>query len=333
MKENGSKKSIGGVARAQKLTPERRREIAQIAAQARWEPDDDTPYAIREGLLPIGEVELECSVLKDRRRIFHKRGLARALGMKSRGGNIFMRTMNRKGLGSVIPEKLRDTLDNPIIFKTLKGDPAHGYEGKVLIEICDAIWEAKKQNALSATQEDLAKQAEIILRSAAKVGIIALIDEAAGFTKDKLREEYKELFKEFIRNECREWEKEFPDQLFDVIYSIYKLPRTSKNKHPQFFGHFIRKYIYAPLANSNGAILEMLDEKNPVVYVCGGRRYKMFQFLTETIGLAALRAHIWQIVGIGSATRSKESFDRGFKKAFPQSGTQGDLFDDLYDLD
>ncbi len=328
-----SGKAKGGLVRAQKLSPERRKEIAQEAALARWKGDGSMLEALREGILPFGEIDLECYVLKDRRRVFHKRGMARALGMKSQGGNVFMRAMGRKGLGSVIPEKLRDALDNPIVFKAINGDLAHGYEGSILIEICDAIWEAGKQNKLTPTQKDLARQAEIILRSAAKVGIAALIDEATGFTKDKWKEEYRELFKEFIRNEHRKWASEFPDQFFDVIYNLYKLPRKHKNQHPQFFAGFIRKYVYSPLLNSRGAILELLDEKNPTVYVGGGRRHKLFQFLEDEVGMPALRAHIWQIVGIGNATKTKESFERGFSRAFPQAGAQGDLFDDYKDLD
>lgn len=331
--EEASGKAKGGLARAQSLSPERRRQIAQEAALARWQGDPSSPEAIKEGLLPIGDIDLECYVLKDRRRIFHKRGMARALAMKSQGGNVFMRAVNRKGLGSVIPEKLREALDNPIVFTTIRGDLAHGYEGTTLIELCDAIWEANKQRKLTSKQLDLARQAELILRSAAKIGIIALIDEATGYIKDKAREEYKELFREFILNEHREWAREFPDQFFDVIYSLYRLPRRHKHKHPQFFSHFIRKYVYAPLANSNGAILEMLDEKNPTVYVGGGRRYKLFQFLEEKVGLPALRAHIWQVIGIGNATQTKEGFERGFKKAFPQAGYQGELFEDLFDYE
>jgi hypothetical protein len=327
-----SGKAKGGLVRAQNLTPERRSEIAQKGAQARWGGDGSIPVAIKEGLLPIGDIELECYVLKDRRRVFHKRGMARALAMKSQGGNVFMRAVNRKGLGSVIPEKLREALENPIVFKAFGGDLAHGYEGTVLIDLCDAIWEAKKQKKLTPAQEDLARQAEIILRSAAKVGIVALIDEATGHIKDKWKEEYRELFKQFILEEHRKWASEFPDQFFDVIYNLYKLPRKYKNKHPQFFGHFIRKYVYSPLLNSRGAILELLDEKNPTVYVGGGRRYKLFQFLEEEVGMVALRAHIWQIVGIGNATKTKESFERGFNKAFPQAGTQPGFWDDEEDL-
>lgn len=302
--------------------------IAQKAAAARWKADDSFPYAIHEGLLPLGDTPLECYVLKDGRRVFHKRSMRKAIGLRSVSGSVFLRTINSKGLGSLIPDKTKETLNNPIIFRHLQGGLADGYEATVLIDICDAIWEAKQQKKLTQSQYLIGVKAEIILRSAAKIGIVALIDEATGYIKDKGKEEYRELFREFIRNECREWEREFPEQFFDLIYKLYKLPRKHKNKHPQFFGHFIRKYVYAPLANSNGAILEMLDEKNPIVYTSGGRKYKMHTFLTETVGIPSLKAHLWQIIGIGAATRSKDSFERGFNKAFPQIGHQYELFDD-----
>lgn len=322
----------GGIARAEVLSPERRSEIARLAALTRFGkaplPSGELPKAARDGILRIGDVGLDCFVLEDRRRLFHKRGIAKALGMKSGGGNVLMRTLNRKGLGSVIPDKVREKFDNPIIFKPLKGgDPAHGFEATALIELCDAIWEARKQGKLRSQQEFLGVQAEIIIRASAKVGIIALIDEATGYILDKRREEYRELFREFLREEFRTWKQEFPDEFFEMIYRLYNLKRTPGTRHPQFFGHFIRRYIYAPLANSNGAILEMLDEKNPVVYTNGGRRYKMFQYLSDVIGVEAFRRHLWKTVGIGSAARTKEGFDRAFTMAFPQAGSQGMLFD------
>jgi hypothetical protein len=57
----------------------------------------------------------------------------------------------------------------------------------------------------------------------------------------------------------------YPDKFFDMIYKLYGLKRKNPDstKHPQFFGKFIRKYIYYPLANSHGAILEHLEQKNP----------------------------------------------------------------------
>jgi hypothetical protein len=324
-------KARGGKAAAALLTPEQRKDRAQKAALSRWQPSGDIPVpeAIRDGQLQIGDIWIDCYVLKDGRRLFHKRGLAKALGLKSEGGNAFMKSMGRKSLGSVITGSLREKLDNPVIFKPLSGDPAHGYEGIFVIELCDAIWEAGRAGKLHPNQEFLSKQSEIIVRSSAKVGIIALIDEATGYIKDKQKEEYRELFKEFIRSECREWEKEFPDQFFEMLYRMYNLKRNKdKTRHPQFFGKFIRKYIYSPLANSKGAILEMLDEKNPVVYKSGGRKFKMFTFLSDEIGLPSFRAHMWQIIGIGNATRTKEGFQKGFNSAFPKSGDQMGLFED-----
>ena len=87
----------------------------------------------------------------------------------------------------------------------------------------------------------------------------------------------------------------------------------------------VHRYVYAPLANSNGAILEELDKKNPVVYTNGGRRYKMYQFLSEQVGMPALRAHLWQTVGIGAVVNDHLSFERAFYKAAlpsPRDGNQ-----------
>src|ERR1017187_84372 len=327
--EPASKQSLGGLARAEKLPAKERKAIAKNAAKARWEAARErarqiedpsrTPEALCEGAMEIGSVQIECYVLDNLKRVIHKRGMAKALGMKSEGGNVFMRAMGRKGLGSVIGEELRSKLDNPLIFKTLTADLGHGYDATILIDICDAIIEAAKTDKLGPNQEDLAKQAEIIIPASAKLGIVALVDDATGFIADKRREQYKELFREFIREEIKLYdEPQFPDQLFDVIYKIYGLPRKSDTQnHPQFFGKFIRKYIYEPLANSNGAILEMLDEKNPVVYVNGGRRYKMYNFLSDVVGMPKLKAHFWQVIGIGNSVKNKAQFERSFYTAFP----------------
>lgn len=313
----------GGQARARRLTTEQRREIAQSAAKARWAKIRDPnrlPVARTDGILTIGDVGLEVYVLDDRRRVINKAAMARALHLKSKGGNAFMRTMSRKGIRSVLAESLIEKIENPITFKPLRGDSADGYEAEDLIEVCDALIEARNQRTLTTSQGFLALQAEIIIRSAAKIGIIALVDEATGFV-DKTKDEYRRLFDQFIRNEFRQWEKEFPDKFFDMLYRLYGLrrERPDSNKHPQFFGHFIRRYIYYPLANSNGAILEQLEEKNPVVYVGGGRKYRFFQYLADEVGMPAFRQHLWQVVGIGEAASNKHQFKQGFYRAFPEA--------------
>lgn len=59
---------------------------------------DDIVKATHKGILPLGGLQLDCFVLEDGRRVFHKRGIARALGLRSEGGNAFMKTLGGKNL-------------------------------------------------------------------------------------------------------------------------------------------------------------------------------------------------------------------------------------------
>src|ERR1700741_467996 len=94
------------------------------------EPPQNPLQATHRGILPIGGLQLECYVLEDGRRVFAKRGMARAIGLKSEGGNAFLKTLGRKNLGSEISEELRESLENPIVFDIAGADPGHGYEAE-----------------------------------------------------------------------------------------------------------------------------------------------------------------------------------------------------------
>lgn len=338
--------SKGGTARALALTTEKRREIAVQAAKARWAKINDPnvlPTASHRGRLTIGDITVEAFRLQDGRRVISKKGMADILGLKSAGGNAFIRSMTRPGVRSEIPDSTWQKIENPIFFKFIDNDSksggggtGDGYEADTLIDCCKAIVQAHQNGKLHGRQYFLYVRAEIIIRAAAKLGITALVDEAVNYVPDHRRGEYQALFEKFILDECRQWEEEFPRKYLDMIYQIYGLKRIDPDstRTPRFFGKFTRKYIYAPLAHSKGAILDELDKKNPVVYTNGGRRYKMHSFLTEEVGLPALRQHLWQVIGIGSISNSKEQFKRNFYKAFPGAtpiGHQWDLLDSEID--
>lgn len=334
----------GGKARAQALSTEQRSEIARQAAQKRWARISDPtalPVMSHKGPLTIGDITVEAYRLRDGRRLISKKGMADILGLQSTGGNAFLRSFTRPGLRSEVTENLWQKIENPFVFKIVDYDSksetgftGDGYEAETLIDCCKAIVSAAQNGKLHGKQTFLAIRAEIIIRAAAKLGITALIDEAVNYVPDHRRGEYQALFEKFILDECRQWEEEFPRKYLDMIYNLYGLKRINPDstQTPRFFGKFTRKYIYAPLAHSRGAILAELDEKNPVVYTNGGRKFKMHSFLTKEVGLPALRQHLWQVIGIGSICNSKAQFERNFYKAFPDAqpfGHQQDFgFDD-----
>lgn len=324
---NATRQSKGGAERAKRLSPEERREIASAAARARWAKISDPnrlPIATHQATLQIGAVSVDAYRLDDGRRMISKSGMAAALGLKSKGGNAFLRSMTRPAIRSQISDDIWSNIGSPQHFRREDGGPRglviDGYEGSVLIDVCDALIDAGRSGKLVKSQEFLSRNAEIIVRSAAKVGIVGLIDEAVGF-KDKAKDEYRSLFQQFIREEWAQWEKEFPDQFADMLYRLYGVRRfdPTTTRHPRFFEKFVRKFVYQPLANSRGKILELLDEKNPTVYANGGRRYKLFQFLSEEVGMPAIRAHLWQVIGIGNSSSNIGQFQRGFYRAFPEA--------------
>lgn len=225
-----------------------------------------------------------------------------------------------------ISKELEKKLLAPISYIGLDGESYRGVSASVLPDICDVWITALKSGILNASQTETAEQAYILFKGFATVGITALVDEATGYKKQK-QDEYRALFNTFIAEEFREWNKEFPDDFPNMIYRLYGIKRIPNKNQPQFFSWFTKKYIYYPLANSNGAILEKLEEKNPVVYEKGGRRYKLHQFLSDYIGLPAFKAHLWKVIGIGAASKNKTDFDKLFSRAFPSIGHQYDLLD------
>lgn len=67
----------------------------------------------------------------------------------------------------------------------------NGFEATILIDICDAFLQARKEINLSTRQKIIAEQCEILVRSFAKVGLIALIDEATGYSNNLLKHSWQ----------------------------------------------------------------------------------------------------------------------------------------------
>lgn len=285
--------------------------------------------------MAIGDLMLDCYVLSDGRRVFHKRGMAKALGLKSEGGNAFIKTMQGKGLGSALPVKLREKIDNPINFKPLVGDTGHGYEADVLAEVAKAVAKAGEiEGALTRAQLPLAAQAEILINAFAKVGVVALIDEATGYQQIRDPGALRLLVQQYIAAEKREWDKQFPDAFYDELNRIYnskKLTVTSTGaviqNRPQHFAKFTRTYVYEPL--ENGAVLEEFDRINPKINAKGTRKDRFHQHLTLGYGIEKLKRQVDVVVTLASVSDNISQFKKLFHKKFgyPQ-GAQLDLLDD-----
>ncbi len=259
--------------------------------------------------------------------------MARALGMRSGGGNVFLRAVQRKGLGSKIGQKLLDNIENPIVFKPLTQDLGHGYNASVLVDICKAIIRADESGKLHPTQKGLADQAQILLQAFAKVGVTALIDEATGFQQVRDPSALRILVQQYIEEEKREWEKQFPDEYYDELNRLYGSKRLTTTgsgaviqNRPQHFAKFTRFYVYHPL--ENGAVLDELDKINPKIDKKGTRRSRFHQHLSLGYGIEKLKRQVGEVMTLAKVSDTVAQFKKLFARRVLQVGEQRDLFDD-----
>jgi len=317
--------SKGGHARARRLTSEQRSAIARQAAEARW--DGKTLRAPHSGILKIGDTRIECAVLDDGTRVISQGTILEALGRERNTGRKKGDPENRRppflsaqNLEPFISAELMEKL-TPIEYK-MPGQRfiSLGYRAETLPEVCDVYLAARAiPNTLQPNQFAAANAAEVLIRSLAKVGIIALVDEATGYQAARAQDELRRLLEQYVNEEFRTWVKTFPDLFFVEIYRLHGWRWVDGNrKHPQYVGHFINQYIYDHLPEG---VADELRRVNPV-NASGRRSRKHHQHLTVDTGSIHLDRQITAVTTLMQVSRSidefKDLFDRRFAKVPPK---------------
>ena len=319
--------SKGGKARARALTKEQRSDIARHAVEARWikEGKEPLPRASHDGEISIGNLVIPCAVLDSGERVLSERGVTKALGGK-RGGSHWLRRrsgdganlpvfVSAKNLKPFIGKELSASLSSPIIYVSRNGGArAHGFRADLLPRICDIFLRARNEEALTISQQRLAKMADIIIRGLAHVGIIALVDEATGYQADRARDALAKILEAFVAKELRKWVKTFPSEFYKEMFRLKGLPYDGSCKKPQYVGHYTNDLIYARLAPG---VLNELRQKNPIQ---NGRNLKSkhHQWLTKEIGHPRLLQHIASVTVLMRACDDWSGFYKLLERSLPK---------------
>lgn len=305
-------KAKGGIARAKSLTSKQRSDQAKKGAVARW----GYKATHKGSFMDEFGIDAECYVLNDEDKtvVTSKRGLSRLLGLGGLGNDVD-RVIHSQYMASFVDAILLEKFKNPLIFQW-KGDDAglgfseaHGYDITMVGDLASALIKANIAGALPKSRIQAARQAQLLSNAAMKAGIKGLAYAVAGYRPEV--QEVINAFKAFVREEARQYEKEFPDELYEEWYRLYGLNRPEKGR-PIRFGQLTNMQIYVPLAKSKGKILEQIrasrDEN-------GKQTDKLHLFLSE-IGVKALRQHIGKLLGVAAMSDSKEEYEAGIEKVF-----------------
>jgi hypothetical protein len=325
-KEETSGRSRGGMARAESLSDDERESIAKKAAVARW-----GPKATHKGNFEkeFG-IDVDCYVLNDdmKTAVISQRGMGEALGL-GKGGSRLPNFISRSNIAPYLGQELSEKLQNPLIFQGFPvgiNNPlqrTYGFDVTILIDICKAVIKAEADEQLTRRQaQTVARQAHVIVNASAKAGIKGLVYALAGF--DPTREDVIAAFKLFVREEAREYEKEFPDQLYKEWYRLYQIPVPQRNK-PWKFKHLTTNQVYHPLAKSKGRILRLTKDARAS---SESKSNRLHQFLSE-IGVKILRTHLGQLLGIAQVSKNKDEYEKHILTIFGDPAddpAQGKLF-------
>lgn len=323
--------SKGGQARAKALSRAERRAIGRAAVEARWRKAGklvEMPHATHgspDRPLCIGTLEIPCYVLSDKRRVLVQGGMLASLDMKhgsaGRGGGdrlgAFVAT---KALKPFVSQELADMINNPIRFQFARGGTAYGYEATLLADLCDVVLAARKAGALHYQQKHIAEQCEILVRGFARVGIIALVDEATGYQDDRAKTALAKILEEFITKELRKWVSTFPVDFYKELFRLrgWKFPNLPEDqkKRPILVGKITNDVIYDRLAPGVRENLHSITPRNDK----GHLKHKLFQHLTEDVGHPKLREHLAAVVALMKASKTWKQFMDMLNISLPRYG-------------
>jgi hypothetical protein len=270
--------------------------------------------------MKLGDHVLHCAVLEDGRRLLTQSDFMIALGRarQAKGRDYYDGDVNlpafltAKNLKPFIDSDLTVT-SSQVEFKPLKGSKAFGYPADLLPKVCEVFLKARDEGVLAHTQKHIAKQAEILIRGLAHVGITALVDEATGYQKERAERALAEILEQFIAKELRAWTRTFPIEFYQQIFRLKKWKFDPASvKRPMCIGHYTNDIVYKRLAPG---VLDELRKKNPVVD--GRRKSKMFQWLTGDVGHPKLRSHIDGVLPLMRISEDWNQFKKFLSKAYP----------------
>jgi hypothetical protein len=329
--------SKGGIARAESLPANRRTEIARTAAVSRW--SQDAPRALVDGELEIAGRRIACAVLSTKLRVLTQETFLTAVGRaaKAKAGKGSARLALVDGLPPFlasanlepfVSDELRRAA-TPVVFRTVKGNKAYGYDAKLLPLVCEvyllardahlkALSEAEEQRkagrpvdakpVLLPQQEKIVQVCDLLMRGMAKDYIVNLVDRATGYYEQEMRDELVRILQQYIASHLMPWTERFPLEFFKQVYRIHGWKWVPNNKkHPQYVGNFINRYIYDQLPPG---VLDKLRELNPITEA-GYRKTQHHRYLADT-GNLHLDRQITSTITVMQLSENKEQFKMNF---------------------
>jgi hypothetical protein len=289
------------------------------------------PKAIYNGEVNLNGFKISSAVLDDGRRIFSERSLANAFGIKGSGA-YWQKKKEGKNESAFLPEYLSAKYLQPFITNELrekfegaflylaKGGHATGIEATLLADICDVYITAKNEGVNNKKFLAVANNAYDMLKAFAKVGIIALVDEATGYQDVRMKDALETILNQYLLDKAKKYEVTYPLELYKQWFRLNNWEWRPENaqKRPGVIGTWTNQLIYERMAPGLLKELKRLSPKNEKGY----RPHKFFEFLTDEVGEPRLREFFGGLIALGRASTNWRGYMELVNRAYPKIGDQ-----------
>lgn len=226
--------------------------------------------------------------------------------------------LSSKYVNKFISSELIEKFDSAVSYLSKSNIEARGVDATVLADICDVFVQAKNAGIKNANILTAADTAYKLIKAFAKVGIIAIIDEATGYQYEREKSELQAILKAYISDDILDWQRAFHLNFYKEIFRLWDVPFTDKNikRKPMFIGTLTNKLVYKNMPKGI-FVLERLKEKTPKTKG-GNYKYRLHQSLTKEDGREALKKVIYSIETLAAVSETKEQFKRMVEDRYGQ---------------
>lgn len=275
------------------------------------------PVANLLGVIELGGTELDCYVLNNGDRVLSLSGTVRALTGTDSGnlGNY----VTIEGLKTFIDS---DNIAGGIQPFSIPGNPnpAKGIKAETFLEICQAYVNAFKAGTLKTDrQKETGITCAMLLSSCAKIGLIALIDEATGHQYERAEDALQIKLRAFIAEELRAWEKTFPDELWQEFGRLTGWSGALRSR-PKWWGKLVIELIYDTL---DPDVAEYLKNHKPEAGVHWHRQ------LTENLGVRQLVSRCYEVIGMAKDCKNMRELRDKVAKHYGKKSIQFTMYLDV----
>ena len=315
--------SLGGKARAAKMTPAERKESARKAAEARW--GSDLPRAEFAGELDLAGQKIACAVLEDGRRVLSQQSFIEAIGRtgqlkvaaRSAEGDFFKTPvfLAAGNLKPFVDLHLAGASTTPIPYRLPTGGRYYGYEACLLPLVCNVYLAARRAKKLNLKQKHIAEACEVLLSALAQVGIDALVDEATGFQFNRTRDALQKLLAQYVSKELARWERTFESDFYKHMFRLKGWAYNPASTRRPFLA--ARLTVDLTYDRIHPDLLKQLKE----VREEGNKpNSKLFQWLTAgpNGGHPRLKVHLEGVIALMSVAKTWGQFSEWVDSRYPK---------------